>query len=338
MRRTSLVLLLLGCAIIPCLAQAPETRPVPRIVCAHPDFDLGDLCCGDSFEWAWQIENAGTAALEISSVLDLKAGRAEAEKKTLQPGDTTFVTLHSYVPAAEWAGPFARGVRVMSNDPVSPRFDLRVTGRAVRPLEPSVRQVEFGSLPKASAGAARIRMLDFVSFRGDGITDARTDPPFEVVGWERIAAPNQRDRHRITVRLADPAPVGDVSTDIRIVTTALKQRTITVPVSARVEPEVRVSPRTFNFGAVRRGDPRATKTIEIDKTGEAPLAIESVRVDPLGGFTTRVEEVQPGRRYRLIVAVSPEVADRYVRGIVTIRTNCPGETEVPLYCFALVNR
>ena len=152
--------------------------------------------------------SAGTAALEIRSV-GLKHGKAESEKTTLVPGETSVVSMHSWVPVPySPASSFGRGVWVESNDPTSPRTILTVVGTAHLPYESVPAELDFGSIPKALAGASRT--IDLVSWYGDPIADAMTDGPFAIVKWEKIVVSGGKDRVRVTVRITEPAPVGDL--------------------------------------------------------------------------------------------------------------------------------
>jgi hypothetical protein len=102
-----------------------------------------------------------------------------------------------------------------------------------------------------------------------------------------------------------------------------------------VEGEVNVKPRTSNFGKVKRGE-AATRTVEITKSGKADLKIEGVELKPEGLVAAKVEEVTPGQSYKIVLTLGADAKEGFSRGTLTIRTNCPGENEIQVYVYTLV--
>ena len=72
----------------------------------------------------------------------------------------------------------------------------------------------------------------------------------------------------------------------------------------RVVPPIEVSPRPAYFVAARRGERRQT-ALEIINHEAEPLRIESVE-HPLERFTTKLETLEEGRRYRLSLILNPD--------------------------------
>jgi hypothetical protein len=132
-------------------------------------------------------------------------------------------------------------------------------------------------------------------------------------------------------------PVGQLRSMLSIGTTVPSQKIITLPVLALIEGEVSLKPRTFNFGKVKKGD-ATTKVVEIEKAGKSDLKIENIAVKPEGAFTAKLEEVTPGKTYKIVLAIAPDAKEGYSRGTVSIKTNCPGETDLQVYFYAMLDK
>ena len=69
----------------------------------------------------------------------------------------------------------------------------------------------------------------------------------------------------------------------------------------------------------------------------ADLKIENLQVKPEGAFTLKLEEVKAGQAYKVVLGIAPDAKKGYSRGTVSIKTNVPGETDLQVYFYALLN-
>lgn len=317
------------------LVQVPTPTPgapAPKITCLKPTFDFGEVSQGDEVKHDYEVENAGKAELEIINVHgSCGCTHAAAEKTKLEPGEKTLIngTLNS----TGKQGPTQINITVTTNDPVTPTLNLVLSGRVSLPFRTSVTEVNFGTVQKGAPIAEKT--FDILTSSAQALTDIKTDNEQVKASFERIPDAEKVSGYRVTVKVEGLLPVGQLRALISIGTTVASQKTITIPVLAVVEGEVTVKPRTFNFGKVKRGE-ATTKTVEIEKAGKSDLKIEDVQVKPEGAFTAKVEEVKSGQAYRIVLGVSPDAKDGYSRGTVSIKTNVPGETDLHVYFYALL--
>ena len=62
-----------------------------------------------------------------------------------------------------------------------------------------------------------------------------------------------------------------------------------------------------------------------------------LQVKPEGAFTAKLEEVKAGQTYKIVIGIAPDAKKGYSRGTVSIKTNVPGETDLQVYFYALLN-
>lgn len=103
----------------------------PEINIPVTSYNYGNVAIGDSAVWAMDVENIGTAALEIETVVIQNAVPVfcwETFPVTIEAGESTEIEL-IFKPTE--TGTLATTVTVQSNDPVNPEVDVDLAGEAV---------------------------------------------------------------------------------------------------------------------------------------------------------------------------------------------------------------
>jgi hypothetical protein len=104
-------------------------------------------------------------------------------------------------------------------------------------------------------------------------------------------------------------------------------------VTGRVVPPIEVTPRPAFFIATQRGEPKET-FIDIVNHEADPLIIGAIE-HPTERFTTRLETVETGRRYRLYLSLNPDGPAGKHKENIRIRT--PGAHRAALMIPAYTN-
>jgi hypothetical protein len=322
---------------------SPVVVPVPtgtpggpsgKFQCLKPSYDFGEVSQGDEVGHDYEIENVGQADLEILTVHGTcGCTHAAAEKTRLAPGEKT--NINAKMNTAGKQGPTQITINITTNEAGNPSPSLSLTGRVAQPCRPSVSELNFGSLQKGSK--LEPKTFEVLVSGAQSITDIKTDSDQVKAEYEAIPAEEKKAGYRVKVTLNGPLPVGQLRSMISIGTTVPAQKIVQIPVLAMVEGEVSLKPRTFNFGKVKKGD-SVTKIVEIEKAGNPDLKIESVQVKPEGAFTAKLEEVNAGKTYKIVLGIAPEAKEGYSRGTVSIKTNVPGETDLSVYFYALLDK
>jgi hypothetical protein len=319
--------------VVPVPAPAPSGVPTGKFQCAKPTYDFGEVSQGEEVAHSYEVENSGKAELEIVSVHgSCGCTHSAAEKTRLQPGEKTVINAKMNTTGKQ--GPTQINITVTTNDTSNPTSMLTLSGRVAQPCRPSVTEVNYGSLRKGEPVPEK--SFEVLISGAQSITDIKADNEQVKPSFEALPAESGKQGYKVTVKLEGMLPVGQFRSTLSIGTTVPAQKIVSIPVLALVEGEVSLKPRTFNFGKVKVGDP-VTKVVEIEKAGKADLKIEDVQVKPEGAFTAKLEPVNDGKSYKIVLGIAPNAKPGYSRGTVSIKTNCPGETDLSVYFYALLD-
>jgi hypothetical protein len=328
-------LLLLGAAG----GQGPTpTRPGPRISVPETTWDFGTVSQFSVLEHAFLIRNAGDAVLTIKQVIpSCQCQAAMPKKNQLAPGEET--SIETQINTQGLRGVVTKTVTVVSDDPTTPSVIITVKGEVLPPLSVKPAQIELGAVSKVQGSGKGEIVLTIARGMDVQLRDVKTSSPLIVVeprGGLEQAADGTRSL-RFLVSLAPGASVGLLRETVSFVTDQSTVPPAVVPITASVEGEVLVAPKTFNLGKVPQGEV-ATKEILVTKAGLADLEILGVDVNPPQPFEAEVIPEEAGRRYRIRVSTKADAPPGYQKGTLTIRTNCAGETSIQAYFYALVGR
>jgi len=104
---------------------------------------------------------------------------------------------------------------------------------------------------------------------------------------------------------------------------------IRLTVTGRVVPPIEITPMPALFAATRRGEPK-TVFVEIRNHAADPLTIEALE-HPTDRFTTRLETLDSGRRYRVHLSLNPDGPSGTHQENIRIRTSRGSTLTIPAY-------
>ena len=133
---------------------------------------------------------------------------------------------------------------------------------------------------------------------------------------------------KITLRLNTKGYEGRLRRGARVFTNDPVNRTETLTVQVFVRTPILVSPRSvFIQGKVTDA---ITRSVDITGDPDKPLEIEPVDFNLNHRLTYHIEEVSPGKHYRIDFTTIPSNADHY-RGRLLLRTNYPERPELAIF-------
>jgi len=100
-------------------------------------------------------------------------------------------------------------------------------------------------------------------------------------------------------------------------------------VTGRVITPIEITPMPALFAATRRGEPKAV-SVEIRNHEADPLMLEALE-HPTDRFTTRLETLEAGRRYRLHLTLNPDGPSGAHQESIRIRTSRGSTLTIPAY-------
>lgn len=326
--------------------RTPEARELHRVLLTvfRADRALYSQLSGAIL--SGELEPAAAAVLSRArrSMTEDFYERAWAEapwvEETLRSGERLLAENDSRLESASLPQ-LMIGDRILSG---SPRRETVVELLAAFSGQPI--RIEGGAAPEASGGFEfASRILDFgqvgkgesplgrFEFRNgsaEPVTITRIKPSCgctAVEGWRQTLAPGATGHFE--VRLDTRWLRGGVSKPIDVETSATRVPT-RLHVRATVFSPVEVTPSTVTLAEVS-GAPVEPKRFEIVVTDASPLSIREVRTtNP--HFRAELVEVEPGRRYEVIVAASEDaVAPQQGELVIPLGHPRLEEERVPLY-------
>jgi hypothetical protein len=238
--------------VAPCRGQAPaqpaEPAGGPRIVCAEPTYNFGEMDESNTVEHGYIISNAGDATLNITNV---RAGCgctvASLRDTAVSPGSQTVVTVRFSLRGRR--GSQNKSVTVRSNDPLTPSLPLWFSGTSTVEIGVSPALVDFGSILPDKAATQEVHLIS--RWPGVVITNLSCDSTQFAV---RPFDSTNRLGKGFWVSVVPPLIAGQSRATIRVSTDHPRQPEFTVPIVAFITPEARVMPQQI---IVQRSVPSA---------------------------------------------------------------------------------
>lgn len=305
-------------------ASQEESTPalVPRIVAASPIADAGVVARGQKIEIEFAIENRGEGELLIKNVQPACGCTVASFDRRIAPGATG--KIRALVDTGSLDGVIAKSLAVLSNDPETPQLVLTVKAeiRAHVRADPSyARFVHTQTLAPPTVGLT-VWSPDDPEFR---VLEAIPPVPFvtatvrEATAAERVADASG-PQWRVEVALAADAPVGPLRDFLIVRTSHAGQREIKIPLSGVVRPVLHVTPSAADFGDISLAGRVREKVLTLINFGSDSVEVRSIATD-VSGLTTRVEEIEAGKRWRIHVELPSEPAKGKFEGKLRIETS-----------------
>ncbi len=292
------------------MARAPE-----------PVKDVGAVDKGEKISHDFVIRNEGSAVLKITEVKPSCGCTVADYPRTIEPGATG--TIRSVVETKDFKGPIAKSVAVFTNDPDNPRIDLTVKADVKTIVEVSPGYARFVVVQGETTGAAEQTLWapDKPDLRVLGINSPY---PFlhvshRLVGSGEKGEGKKGNEWRITMALAENAPVGPMADFVTVRTDHPRQKQVKIPVSGFVRPTLAVIPQVFDFGTRQIAEPYPAK-IEVKVLGTDNVVLGEIATDVVG-LEARIEPLEEGRLYNLLITLKPEMKKGKTSGTLSVKTS-----------------
>lgn len=315
-----------------------DDPPTSRMAVEEPLYETPPTIPGETVEHVFRFRNEGDAPLVVKNVATSRADlEAWAEPETVAPGESG--TVRARLDTEMLRGKAEVGIAVFTNDPDQERTELTI-------------RYEMRPVVQAHPGSARWIMVQgeepgtitqIVGAPGEDhvrVTGVDVDHP----GIEAEIRPADDSERRddlgdggqwsIDLTVGSDAPVGAITGFVRIRTDHPVQKTVAVPVSGFVRPQLHVEPAIADLGVVQTAH-KTRWTLQLRNFGTKPVRVAAVDTD-LPGTTVTVSPVEgkEGHRFLLELVMDPAglEAGRF-DGTVVVETDSPvaPRLEVPLF-------
>jgi hypothetical protein len=203
---------------------------VPRIACAHPEIDLGEVLADQVVRSEFVVANTGRRKLVIHDVLGgcSRCVTVSPTSAKIAPGETAVLT--ATLDARKLSGNEERKtILVQSNDPAQPHVRLSMRCRVVRAIEAVPDTVTLQRDANGHWSAASVEVLPRDPQTTFHILDLAKEVPNIKATWTPLA---NRNGYRLEVT-AQPT-----------LNTARLQKLLIVKTDHSQAPEVRIRLRT----------------------------------------------------------------------------------------------
>lgn len=251
--------------------------------------------------------------------------------RSLSPGDEG--ALEISFDGVNRSGQQEKTVRVTSNDPEKEvvTVTIRAFVRASISLEPQVARVGAIGFDEERVVQLKLKIED-----PDQVSITRIESSAPGVSGVILDGASDAEESILEVTFAAGRSAGKFEETLRLHTNLPEKPRIDVPVTGRVQGEIRLEPEAIGFQSRGRPDPSATPIqVNVKNVGPNPFRITGVE-DSTGFLTTVVEEADPGVSYVISVGLavdgSEPVPDSFT-GQLRILTDHPDQPvlELPVY-------
>jgi hypothetical protein len=191
-------------------------------------------------------------------------------------------------------GTFQKTIELRTNDPQRPKMTLALTGRIVPTVE--VLSGEKTVLPLSLSGPT-VHELTLRGLAADqvAVTSADCDDALMALNLTPLDEAAEGKTYRLTLTIADDAPLGKSSFQIVLATTSPAEPQVISPL--RCEKGIVISPANIRLNA--SAGAAATRSVLLSKHGGQFHVQEASSSDP--SLELRTEPIQEGTSYRLTV-------------------------------------
>jgi hypothetical protein len=314
-------------------AEPAEPAPVPRLEIRQPIVDAGTVQRGEKIRVEFEIENLGDADLVIREVQPACGCTVASFDKRVAPGATGKVT--AIVDTKSFSGAISKGVTLISNDPAAPRRTLTVKAEILAHVlaSPSYARFVHTQTLEAPTTALTVWSPDQPDFR---VLDVRS--PVEWVratvreaGADEQVPGGQGPQWRVEITLDDDAPVGQLREFLTVTTNHPEQEELQVPLSGVVRPVLHLTPGEADFGQIVLAGQARELVLRLVNFGRDSVELRSVTTD-VAGVSVRAEELEAGRKWKIVVEAAPSLDKGKLDGELHIETSSPVQPalDVPL--------
>ncbi|RLE32841.1 MAG: hypothetical protein DRJ61_08565 [Acidobacteria bacterium] len=302
----------------------------PKLVVEEKVIDLGEVPQGVVKDVKFDLRNEGSGPLTVKSVRPTCGCTVAEYDKEIPAGGTG--SVRAKLDTTGFKGAISKSVLVMTDDLSAPIVTLAIKAIVKPYIDVMPRAlVRFNALQKEKAeqkvvvvgtersGAFTVTGVESesdafeVSYRalGDGEKiEGRSDTQYEVV-----------------IRLLEDAPVGPISSVVKVMTTAPEAKVVEIKVFGVLRALLRVTPPELQFGAVEAVQaPGRNLIIVNNRPGTSVEITEAVVDDP--AFTTEIVPIDQGKRYQVTVSIKRDASIGVKDAVLVLKTTDPDTPEL----------
>jgi hypothetical protein len=226
---------------------------------------------------------------------------------------------------------------VVSNDPTSPTLQLTVKAEIRYFIDAQPGYVRYTVVQDFDADTTVKQVLWAID--GSPMRVTKVESPYDFIETsfrevkpEEIAVDaTNKQQWSVETRISPQAPVGPIRGFLTIHVDHPKQSIVKLPVSGFVRPMLAVTPPAADWGELRIGEEGGRASVVVKNYATEKVTVTGAE-STVAGITTLIEEVEPGRSYKVFLDYAPDMAKGKFSGVIRIKTDSPKKPmiEVPV--------
>ena len=316
-------------------AQAGATN-APVAEFEEREFHFNTIPQGSKVVHEFEIRNAGAADLVIERLTPSCGCTATAPSASVvKPGTTEKIRVE--FDSSGFSGQKVKTVEVVTNDKENLKVLLTIKGTVVPGVVAEPTRIEFGAVSPATSQGERTKTLRIVATH-DGRSSGILGQIRSVRSFSKflVVHPNQpadADAKTFGVELSADAPKGDFRDRVIVEFDGGRHQTLSIPVTAFVQGDLRLSPPTLSFGVLSGGTPIKRTAVVRSSAAERVSVLDLHASHPAISASYLESPPTPQKRGEIgvvTVVVDPQKIRGHLQATVTLLTSHPIEKEVVL--------
>jgi hypothetical protein len=263
------------------------------------NYDFGRISMGESVTHTFVVSNSGNQTLEITAVTPgCHCTTVGIGAQKVEPGHTGAISLK--FDSSGVHGDFIRYITVAANDKIAPRQTLTIRGTVWMAIEISPSRIYMNIAPDAISNTVSVVHIRNGSDKPLTLSNpVSTSPSFKAVLKE--VKPGMD--YELAISPVPPFTNRNISSDIAVSTSFAATPVVHVPVVVTVQAAVTVIPQQIvvPIDAASWVTNKVTFTSNLRK----PLVLSDPVACCDGGIALKLEELNTGKKYQLVVAFPP---------------------------------
>lgn len=321
--------LMLGVVMV-AMASAVTAQGRPKLVVEEKIIDVGEVPQGVVKDVEFKLRNEGSGLLTVGNVRPTCGCTVVDYGREIPAGGTG--SIRAKLDTAGFKGAISKSILVMTDDLSNPTMTLAIKAVVQPYIEVMPRAlVRFYALQKEKAEQKVVLVGTERSgaFTVTGV-EAESDVfevSYRVLGdGERIEGKSDT-QYEVTIRLVDDAPVGPISSVVKVKTTAAEAKEVEIKVFGVLRALLRVTPPELQFSAVKAAQGPDKNVVVVNNRPGTPVEITEASIDD-PAFGVEIVPIEKGKRYQITVSVKRDATAGIKDAMLVLKTTDPDTPEL----------
>jgi len=303
----------------PDISQEQHLIAGPSIRIESPQHDFGMVSAASSLEHEFILANIGTQELEILRIEPpFGCSVIGQPPRVIEPDQTARLNLK--LDPDSLRGRFQKQVVVKTSDPAHATVVLTLLGELRRSIEVTPPSAGFG---KVLPDELRERTITITNQAAEPISITLDAPPADAAFGFHLVETIKGREFKLFVNTRPPYETGALRASAMLRTTLDSQKELSVSAYGIVPARLEVVPasiQNLSPPAGETGDAVAVQVLQFNNYGKDPVRLTGATASG-HGVKAEIVEVNPGRRYRVVVTAPPTFRPPNDGTAVTLKTD-----------------